>query len=282
MQNLMIHSDELSIVVNTLGAELQSVIDKNGVERIWQGDPAFWTGRAPVLFPFAGGLKDGYYLYGGRRYEMMQHGFAHESEFSVEAQTGDSLTLLLDTPQENYPFQYALRVRFTVRGAALTVDYIVSNNGDRPMYYGVGAHESFSCPEGIEHYTLNFDKEETLMHSVLSGAQITEQTEEITRNSKVLRLKTDYFRVDALVFLHVNSRGVTLESDTRKERVRVDFDGFDYLLLWQRPRAGYLCIEPWTNPPEYTTSDHMLSHKPGMLLLSPGKRETHTHTITFL
>jgi galactose mutarotase-like enzyme len=258
------------------------VIDKNGFERIWQGDPAVWTGHAPVLFPFAGGLKDDYFMYGGRRYELPKHGFARSSEFTVEQADKTSVTFLLDEQNANYPFEYAFRVRFSLSGASLQVDYIVKNNGDVPMYYGVGAHEAYACPDGIEHYTLVFDREESLRASVLEGSQITERTNDLTENSKVLRLKADHFRPDALIFLHLNSSGVTLESDRRKDRVRVDFDGFDNLLIWQKPRAHYVCIEPWTNPPEYTTSDHMLSHKPGMLLLAPGREETHTHTITFL
>ncbi len=283
MENIHIFNEELSVKISPLGAEIQSVADRNGVERMWQGDPKVWSGRAPVLFPFAGGLKDGYYMYGGRRYELPQHGFARFSVFRTEEQKSDSVTLLLDEQNADYPFVYAFRVRFSLRGAALKVEFIVNNNGDTPMYYGVGSHEAYACPEGIGQCKLVFDKAESLRTAVLEGAQITTRFEELTRNSDTLRLKPEYFRQDGtLVFMQVNSRGVTLESDARRERVRVDFDDFDYLLVWQKTRAGYICIEPWTNPPEYTTSDHMLSHKPGMLLLAPGKQKIHAHTITFL
>ena len=282
MENIHIFSDELSVEISPMGAEIQSVVDKNGVERMWQGDPKVWAGRAPVLFPFAGALKDDYFLTGGRKCVLPKHGFARTKEFKVEARDNGSVTFLLDEQFPDYPFLYEFRVRFTVRQNALKVDYIARNKGDIPMYYGVGAHEAYACPEGIEHCTLVFDKEETLRHSILEGAQITPKFMDVTHHSKTLKLSVELFRNDSLVFLNVNSRGVTLESDRRKERVRVDFDGFDYLLVWQRPRAKYICIEPWTNPPEYVTSDHMLSHKPGMSILPPGKDETHTHTITFL
>ena len=48
-------NEELTVKISTLGAEIQSIEDKNGVERLWQGDPAIWKGRAPILFPVAGG-----------------------------------------------------------------------------------------------------------------------------------------------------------------------------------------------------------------------------------
>ena len=66
MDMIEIKNERLTAVFSTHGAELQSLRDQNGVERIWQGDPAFWTGHAPVLFPVAGALRgDAYTLDGG-------------------------------------------------------------------------------------------------------------------------------------------------------------------------------------------------------------------------
>ena len=47
----------LKVTIDSLGAEIQS-INKGGRELIWEGDPKFWTGHSPVLFPICGGLKD--------------------------------------------------------------------------------------------------------------------------------------------------------------------------------------------------------------------------------
>ncbi len=282
MENILIQNESLKVQISPLGAEIQSVVDQNNAERMWQGDPKFWTGRAPILFPFAGGLKDGYFIYGGNKYTMPQHGFARTSVFKVETQKEDSVTFLLDEQKEEYPFHYALRARFTLKGNALIVDYIVNNNGEDKMYYGIGCHEAYSIPEGVDHIKLVFDREEDLQRSILEGAQITEKYETMGRGTNELKLRTEHFRDDTLVFLHLNSRGVTMESDVSNARVRVDFDGFDSLLIWQKPRAPYLCIEPWVNPPEYTTHDHIFSHKPGIVELPKGAQNTHTHTITFL
>ena len=57
----MLHSIKnqyLTVTVSELGAELQSVLGADGTEYLWQGDPAFWTGRSPILFPFVGRLTD--------------------------------------------------------------------------------------------------------------------------------------------------------------------------------------------------------------------------------
>ena len=70
---------------DTKGGELVSLRDQQGLEYIWQGDPAYWSGQNPVLFPIVGGLKDGKVAINGRKYEMNRHGFARKSEFSVSA-----------------------------------------------------------------------------------------------------------------------------------------------------------------------------------------------------
>ena len=67
MSLISIQNEYLCVEISTKGAELQSIRDTAGTERLWQGDPAFWTGRAPVLFPICGGLReDAYYLDGQR------------------------------------------------------------------------------------------------------------------------------------------------------------------------------------------------------------------------
>ena len=69
--------------VDTQGGELISYRDENGLEYIWTGDAAYWTGRNPLLFPIVGGLRDGTVCVDGRAVSMKRHGFARTSAFSV-------------------------------------------------------------------------------------------------------------------------------------------------------------------------------------------------------
>ena len=46
--------DRISIRVSSLGAELKSVC-LDGFEYLWQGDPTYWKGQSPILFPIIGG-----------------------------------------------------------------------------------------------------------------------------------------------------------------------------------------------------------------------------------
>ena len=47
-----IENQYLKIEVSSLGAELQSIFDKEMKQEVlWQGDKKYWGRRAPVLFP---------------------------------------------------------------------------------------------------------------------------------------------------------------------------------------------------------------------------------------
>lgn len=85
----------LRAAARTLGGELVSLKDEKGQEYIWEGNPAFWSGQNPVLFPIVGSLKDGKVDIGGKIYEMGRHGFARGMEFSAADQGEDFVTLEL-------------------------------------------------------------------------------------------------------------------------------------------------------------------------------------------
>lgn len=53
-----IKNDKLKVEVSEHGAELQSIKDNGGEEYLWQGDPAYWGRRSPILFPIVGTVCD--------------------------------------------------------------------------------------------------------------------------------------------------------------------------------------------------------------------------------
>lgn len=45
-----IKSKNLVVKARSFGGELTSIRDNDGTEYLWQGDPKYWKGQAPVLF----------------------------------------------------------------------------------------------------------------------------------------------------------------------------------------------------------------------------------------
>ncbi len=280
-EQLKISGDKVTAVISTEGAELKSLV-KDGVEYLWEGNAAVWKGQAPLLFPICGSLKDNTYVYDGETYTMGSHGFARSQVFDVEKSARDSATFLLRSNAEslrNYPFCYELRVTYTIIGDALEVTYSVKNTGDGQMYFSIGSHEGYACPEGIEAYSLVFEKKEDLICHALQGSLLAYDTYSMGENTEKLPLKYDDFSVDTLAFLQLKSRKVSLVHTTSARKIDVIFNGFDYLFVWTRPDAKYLCIEPWCGMPDFIDSDHDITKKRGIVQLAPGKTDVRVHTI---
>lgn len=65
-------------------------------------------------------------------------------------------------------------------------------------------------------------------------------------------------------------------------RIEMAGEGFANWVLWSRPGAGYLCIEPWTGQGDPVGFAGEISDKPGMILLPPGARRSHAVTMRFM
>ncbi len=269
--------------IAALGAELQS-LKLNGAEYLWNGDPAYWTGRAPVLFPICGGVADDTYTYGGKKYRLPKHGFARKREFTLESASDNAATFLLrsdDDTRGGYPFEFELRARYALYGATLVADYMATNTGECDMLFSVGAHEGYACPEGIAAYDLVFERPENLRANVLHGNLLGRDTIPVLEGD-TLALDPRYFEVDALVFTDVKSRKVTLRNRATGRSVEVRFDGFPYLLIWQKHNAPYICIEPWCGLPDYIDGDGTLAGKAGIITAAPGETIVRTHTVRLM
>lgn len=273
----------ISIEISTTGAEMKKII-VNGKERLWNGDPSFWSGTAPVMFPICGGLPEDKFTYNGREYTLPKHGFAKTMNFEVENQTGLSATFLLKSNEETlkmYPWSFEFRITYSLEGARIKIDYDIKNTSEETMYASVGAHEAHACPEGIEDYDVIFEKKETLNTCGLSGNLISDELIPIIKETDTLPLYYHYFDVDALIFKDLKSRSATLRNRKTGESVNLSFDGFDYFLLWTVPKAGYICLEPWTGIPPMLGSDNDITKKEGITALEKGATFHRTHLLYY-
>ena len=280
MSLVTIKSKQLTVTISSTGAEIQSIRDQNGVERLWQGDPAFWASRAPILFPVAGGLKDDCYEWQGKRYPMPKHGFVRKIEWQVEDTKDNQATFLTQHKDEGFPFEYDLRAIFTVEDSRLDVKYAVTSRDETPFMFGMGAHEAYATPGGIEDYEIVFDEEEKLDNYPLVGNLTLREPVTMAEKTHVLPLKYEYFAVDALVFRTLKSKGVTLRGGKEGHTIRVEFPDHPVLMFWTKPGAGYICIEPWCNGPDFVDADARIDRKPGFMRLEKGQTIARHHIIT--
>ncbi len=279
-----IKNNELIVEISTLGAEIQSV-KCGGKEYFWNGDPAIWSGRAPVLFPICGGLKDDKYTLNGKEYTLAKHGFARKMEFSPETVEDEKAVFLLTATDETkvgFPFDFELRITYTLEDKSIKVGYDVKNLSDEDMFFSIGGHEAYACPEGVEEYYLKFEEKETLTHNELNGVLLTDNCIVLAEDTDELPLKYSYFDIDAITMLNLKSRKVSLCHKDTGKKISVDFNGFDYLFVWTKPgaNAGYLCIEPWCGIPDFEGTSYDIKEKIGINKVASGDTFNRVHTIT--
>lgn len=281
---ITVSNEFLTATFSEIGAELKSLkyCEK---EYIWYGDPAFWTGSSPILFPICSGLKDDEFIYEGKVYKMQKHGFARRSEWVAENVGDGTVTFLLSSkncPCDNYPFEYEFRITYTLIGKKVNVEFNIKNLTDGNMYFSVGAHEAYLCPEGIDSYEIVFEKTENFDAYQLDGPLLTDNTKSYGQNTNTIALQDSLFDNDCLIFKNLNSRSVILQNKTTKQKIKVDFEGFDYLLLWTVPGAPYICIEPWCGITDNVATNKDFTQKEGIEKLAKGEQFTRVHSFEII
>ena len=266
------------------GAEMK-VLQKDGKDYIWPGDDKFWNRSAPVLFPICSNLKNKQYTFDGKVYNMPSHGFARDCDFSILNHSENSVSFSISSENYNpdcYPFDYELIITYTLVGKRLDVKYTVNNPADREMYFSIGAHEGYICDGGLSNYEIIFDTEENLQAFELDGTILSGNTYMVGENCRVLPLKDEYFNIDALIFKHLRSRGMYLRNIKTDEKIRIDYKGFDYLLIWSIPGAPFVCVEPWCGITDSADTSGNLREKEGIIRLEAKCSFERTHSIEII
>lgn len=265
--------------ISETGAELKSLASlSSGREHIWHGDPAWWNGSAPVLFPVIGGLKGGQYLFEGKPYTLPSHGFARTSEFTATRSGEDSAELtLMSSPKtrESYPFDFSLRVSFQLERSGISVRYSVTNTGVGRMYFSIGSHPAFVVPfagGALENYYVLFEREEAGLERWFfkDGVIVAGKTEEVFENSRVLSLSRTCFDQGIMIFKKPRSREFAICNSLNAHAVRVLTEGVPYVGVWSKPGgAPFVCIEPWHGIPDMSDTSGNLLDKEGIIPLEP-------------
>ena len=249
-----IENDFLKVTIRNKGGEMTSLYNKaSGVEQLWQGDPNIWPWHAPNLFPVVGGLINNELLVDGKAYKMERHGFNRQSELLLIESNEVSARFSLphsDHTLAVYPYKFDFQIHYDLIDNALRVTYKVINQQREPIYFSVGGHPAFNVPfnkgENYEDYYLEFEVDEKLEKHMLSAQGFfTGEKHPVKLNGKKLPLIRDMFKDDAWVFKNLRSREMTIKSTKHDQTLAVEFPHFNYVGIWAKPGADFLCIEPW-------------------------------------
>jgi galactose mutarotase-like enzyme len=280
---IQLENANLKLTISKLGAEIKSLIYKpQQRECMWQADPKVWGRTAPVLFPIVGQVRNNNYKYNTQSYNMTQHGFARDCEFSVVSQHSDAVTLELiqnETTLKKYPFQFNLLITYKIINQKVEVSYKVTNpSSSKILPFSIGAHPGFACPfdteSNFEDYDLVFEQCETADKIEFSEGLLTGSiTKNYLNNSTKIPVNRPLFKDDALIFKQLKSKTVSIKHRYSNQELKLHFNGFPYLGIWTQPKqpGNFICLEPWYGITDSKNSPYEFLEKEGRQKLAPNQ-----------
>lgn len=291
--DLYIENEYLKVTVTTDGAQIKSVIRKcDGIEHIWQADPGVWGCYGPILFPYAGRVKDEKIEAKGQLFENCKsHGFAWRMEHTPVYCGEHSLALELTDSSETlqkWPYRFRLISTFTLEGDTLHHTLTVENHDEEEMPFGIGYHPAFRLPFDDSHshedYELRFDcVESPLCINTDIGGLVGDKIYCLGRNITSIPLDEKLFANDSHCMTGLSSRTLGLYEKDTGRGVVCSIRNFPYVLLWSKPGIPkFVCIEPWHSTPSHLDGSYRWEEKPAAAILAPGDDWTTTLSISFI
>ena len=306
----------IEYTVSNHGAELQS-IRFEGREYLWQGDPAYWGRRAPILFPIVGKVAGDLLRVDGQSYPMKQHGFARDAAFvpvpkvvtapvpePVEGPASSRFVMAGDGSRGNYPFKYGLSVRYHVEGKRLYCAWTVENRDRRDLHFQIGAHPAFNLPDydpsdPVHGYIECHDADGRLVdpvlrHYLVDGLRVpfdepvrmlrqAQQPDDrsLTPLSGRLALTNDTFAADAFLIEGSQVASATLIDKSGRPVLTVGCPQAQAFGLWapSKPGCPFVCLEPWCGITDPAGFSGDISGRELIHRLAPGERYEFTYWI---
>ena len=274
----------LTAKFNEIGAELKS-LTCNGKEYVWKGEKESWNKSCPILFPICSGLKNDTYTFKGVNYNLSKHGYVKELPFTVEENTNSSIVFLHksnDLTKAKFPFDYELRIIYTLSEKTIKIDYCVKNKSNETMYFNIGSHEGYSTPEGIENYEIVFPEKVTLNSSLLEDNLLSNETVRVLENGDTFSLNETYFDENTLIFKNINLKSMILKNKLNDRAIKIDCDGSPHLIIWHVLNAKFICLELWNGIPDTVGSSYDITEKESIIPLLANAEYKTTHSITVI
>ena len=285
---IAIAGDGLSATFSPLGAELRALRDGAGRDLLWEGDPAFWTGRAPILFPIVGALVGGEYRVDGRTYALPQHGFARRRSFALVDHDATSVRFRLVDDAESravYPFAFMLDLVGLIDGATLTITAELRNPGEAPLLASFGFHPAFRWPlpygRARADHRFVFERPEPAPIRRIADGLLAPDPRPTPIAGDTLMLDDSLFVGDAIIMDAPASRSLRYGAADGPQ-LEIAWGDMPMLGLWSKPGAPFVCVEPWQGHVDPAGFAGDLRDKPGIVEIAPGATRSFAMSVTLI
>lgn len=284
-----IKNSELQVIVSAAGAEMQSLCDvATGKEYLWQGDPAYWGGRSPILFPIVGGLWNGECRIGGKAYRIPKHGFVRKRDWEVVRSEESVVTFAVRSTAEErelYPAHYLVEATFSLEGRKVNVEFTVTNEGEEDMWFQLGGHPAFMLHDfqedvPVSGYWRLEGKPHSLLRAGTQGCIEPDRVEIPLTQDGLVPVCVDTFANEALIFDDHQLTAATLLNTERQPVVRVQSTAPAWLFWAQQGQhCPFVCAEPWYGLCDNQHFEGDISERTYINHLLPGEKWVGGYTV---
>lgn len=222
-------------------------------------------GGIPLLFPNCGRLFENRYVVNGRAATLPIHGFAMRRAWRIKNQSADTLELTLNQPASgDYPFDVLLTLYFEVRSSGFLLCFSVRNPSAASVPFSAGWHPYFLTPSDPAG--------KAAMQIHVPACASARYDASYTAISKWEAPLPDPLSPSHPLFkeaLHrANSDAVSLVwPDGFRLDLKTGQSAAAFVPYWQLHTEAdkpFVCVEPWTSPPNALNSGE------GLIDLPPG------------
>lgn len=213
-------------------------------------------GGIPVLFPSPGKLANDKFSREGKHGSMNQHGFARNLPWTpLQTSAAEaSVTLRLASNEQTraqFPWEFSFDLTVSLINTRLTLALEIDNPGQVPLPCAFGFHPYFA----LENKT---------------GVSIDTRTTTVfdnVRKEVVPFTGFDFNKPEQDLYLldHGSTGSVLHYADGASLAIRGSSE-FSRWVVWSLASKDYVCIEPWSAPPDALNTGESLIHiPPGVL-----------------
>lgn len=265
----------LKLNIKERGAQWTSLFDKeNKAELLWQGSSKSWVSQAPLLFPIIGKLKDDSYIYHGQLYKLDKHGFLRSLQPRLVQQSDKEVTFEFEQNFDTkrvYPFDFKLRVTYTLKKNRVITKLVVLNDGDSTMYYNIGGHPGLNIDHEQENLISFKTKNKHIGQFLLDGPFVNGY-----EKFKYTEMFLDEIDLESTLILDGVSDVVLSTPDYEYS---MSMKPAHYFAFWAPNNKetheldNLVCLEPWWGISDCIDANQQLKDKKGILKLEPNSTD---------
>lgn len=281
---MKLESKSLVATFKHKGGEIASLYDKTlDKELMWQGNPEFWSGQNPTLFPMVGNTFSKSYEWNGKTYSMKNHGLIRYATLECIKNDGKQVVMQLKSNEETlaqYPFEFTYEIGYELQDNKVVITYNITNDSEEAMPFIFGLHPGFNVPlfedEKFEDYHLVFPTLENVKQTNLDTAELFDV--------ELKDIQLDYEMIEkakTLVYQDFKSPYVDLVG--KHHTIRTSITGYKYVAFWTaKPGAPFICVEPWYGTGDFKEYHVPFNKRPNTINLEPHRTFMTSYTIEVL